>query len=463
MIPDERALLGWVLLLDASVVLGAVIALRRFERGRLPNALLVLLGMHVAVVTYRLVALLGGAEFLFELFAGRLAPVTVVEIQRAALMADVTLIGLAMGWTAARVRTAAVPQRKPPRPLRAVVSARVAVVSGGLMIVAGGAATVLLASVPGLRPSAIAETEWSRSTWLAGAVNWIGLGTVLLWYRFGSRRWIAGLAFVNAALMTYQGFHRFRIVLPIVMMVFIARDRSRNRRLPAWATVALVATAITFPSLKSVGRGLQEGRGLLDTGTTMAEGIEQLQTGEHDHSKVLDMLASATTLADDNGHYFLGRTFSGLLTLPIPRPWWPEKPGLADYLMEISRPWRPMFEWGMVVTLPGEAYINFGWPGIVAIALALGWSLGRLTRMTETASQDSTGGLMMVMIASSLILVYRDGLTAFVIFTVIGMMPLVLTLVLVALRDWFRRDPTHGARRWPRTEGPGTVISVVRP
>ena len=54
--------------------------------------------------------------------------------------------------------------------------------------------------------------------------------------------------------------------------------------------------------------------------------------GENDDQQFLDQFASALTLIDDAGRFYYGGTYLPLITLPIPKQWWPEKPGPADYM-----------------------------------------------------------------------------------------------------------------------------------
>src|SRR5947207_4636854 len=100
-------------------------------------------------------------------------------------------------------------------------------------------------------------------------------------------------------------------------------------------------------------------------------------SGQNDDQQFLNQFAFALTLIDNAGHFYYGATYLPLLTMPIPKQWWPEKPGLADYLGDISTPWRPMKEMGMVVTFWGEAYANFGYFGVVLIPWLLAYGLGR--------------------------------------------------------------------------------------
>jgi hypothetical protein len=89
-----------------------------------------------------------------------------------------------------------------------------------------------------------------------------------------------------------------------------------------------------------------------------------------------------------------------------------------------------MGEAGMIVTLLGESYANFGYFGIILIPFLTAYWLGRAYFRAYRNSYFSVARFFYLMIACNLIQVYRDGLISIVVFTFINMMPLALIVLL---------------------------------
>src|SRR5207344_2069338 len=118
--------------------------------------------------------------------------------------------------------------------------------------------------------------------------------------------------------------------------------------------------------------------------------------------------------------------YLALLTLPMPRQWWPSKPGLADFLTDISTRKRPMAEMGMVVSYLGEAYLNLGYVGILLVPWLAGYGLSRAYFLAYKRPYLSVARFFYLLVACNLIQIYRDGLISLVVFTFVHMMPLMV-------------------------------------
>ena len=418
------------LTLDVLVLFACVLVLRRipltFSHPATPY-----LAFHVVSVTLRLVSLLAGAPALFaaEAWGPGFSEIGPDELVRATAYADVALIAMTAGWLAAarRRQAAAISPALAPRAAKPVAA---------VLLVAGAVGMASFALWPQMDQSvAMPESPWGQSAWLTMSVGWPALGLVLLAYVQGISSAIVVPFLAYLALMSIQGFHRFRVVLPALMLTMIYLDKRGRRWPPAGVTVVFVALAVVFVPLKQIGRSIQGGvpgpEILADTRVT----VQKALSGDSEF-QFLDMLASTIALTDERGSYFLGRTYSGVLTLPVPRPWWPDKPGLADYLFDLSTPQRPMAQTGMVVTFVGESYTNFGLAGVVALPFGLAYLLGRWHRQAYAAGYGTRTHFAYILVACSLIQVYRDGLASLVVFVAVYAMPLVaLALLSVRMRD----------------------------
>src|SRR5262249_37579441 len=163
-----------------------------------------------------------------------------------------------------------------------------------------------------------------------------------------------------------------------------------------------------------IGRLAQEGYDPAEIWSQAKEITTAAMMGQAGDQMILDQLASGLTLIDRSGSLYLGRTYLALLTLPVPRPIWPEKPGLADHIANISIPERPMSTWGMVLTFLGDAYVNFGILGLLFMPALLAYGLGRFYFAAYQRPYYSVMRFSYLLTAANLIQVYRDGLTSLV-------------------------------------------------
>jgi hypothetical protein len=429
--------------LDIVVLVCCVLLLRKiplsFSHPATPY-----LVFHILSVPLRLLSLMAGVPPLFALesWGPGYYEVSSDELVRATAYADLALVAMTVGWLLAA-------RRRPAPATSPVIGTRAASTLAVILLFAGALGMVSFAVWPQAGDSiASSESPWRQSTWLTMTVGWPGLGLILLAYArgVGSAIVIPFLAYLG--LMGLQGFNRFRVVVPALMVTMIYLDQRRRRWPPLGVTLGFLALATLFVPMKQIGRSMQGGVLGRDILTDSLDAVKKALAGDSEF-QFLDMLAATVTLTEQRGSYFLGRTYSGVLTLAVPRPWWPDKPGLADYMFDLSTPQRPMAQAGMVVTFIGESYTNFGLVGVVALPLGLAYLLGLWYRRAYAAGYGTRTHFAYVLVACSLIQVYRDGLTSFVIFVAVYSMPLV-ALALIS-----------GRLRTPALHGPPRVLPIV--
>jgi len=96
-----------------------------------------------------------------------------------------------------------------------------------------------------------------------------------------------------------------------------------------------------------------------------------------------------------------------VLTEPIPRKWWPEKPiGEPIHLMDMYLYGHPI---GMTRSLPGEGWYALGWVGVVIWCALWGSLLGRAYNKFVTGPQTTWRVAMYLVFLPTLIVVFRDG------------------------------------------------------
>jgi hypothetical protein len=199
--------------------------------------------------------------------------------------------------------------------------------------------------------------------------------------------------------------------------------------------------------MKTIGRMTQEGASISEITRSSSEIIGDVMAGQNGDQTILDQLACTLTLIDRAGKLYYGSTYMALVTSPIPRQLWPDKPGLAEHMKEFSTPSRPMAELGMIMTFIGEFYLNFGYAGIVVMSYLTAYWLARIYFRAYRSNYFSALRFVYLMIACNFIQVYRDGMMSLFIFTVVNMMPLTVIVVLHYVWPVRRRDaaaPLYG-------------------
>jgi hypothetical protein len=417
-----------IVLLDLCVWLACSAVLLRFANLSITHPATTYLVFHGWLVSSRAIAILNGAATIFS-WRGA-SPVTQHEILRAVLLADVALITMTSAWVVAAHRASRFGRKQ-----TVLGRLRLEIIRGvaWIAIPAGVVAMLLWSRLPGF-PSHGPEGEWAASSWIVVAQTWAGLALLALIYWYGFRPLLVLSLGIYLAVVIYQGGYRFRLLIAVILLVQIYVDRQR-RRWPKLSVVGiLVLSGLLFFPLKGIGRQLQAGEPADQIWQSMRHSIADALSGNHPDEMILDEFAAALSLADQHGKLYWGSTYLGLMTVAVPRQWWPDKPGLADFEKDISTAERPFAASGMVVTMLGEFYLNFSYAGVVLLSFLVAYFMGRWYCFAYRHGYFTVARFMYLIVACSLIQVYRDGLISLFVFTVINMMPLsVIALLHIVL------------------------------
>ena len=182
---------------------------------------------------------------------------------------------------------------------------------------------------------------------------------------------------------------------------------------------------------KFIGQAVQAG----DYQEAWAQVVESFtfssrEKGESGGEDFLDQYAGALSLADTNGRKFNGSTYLAIVTLPIPRAWWPSKPGLADHLQEISTSGRNYAVEGRIITYLAEAYLNFGYVGFFLIPAFMGYVFTAFCLWATAGPLLRLSRYVYLVVFMVLIQTFRDGLLSIFVFTVVHNMPMLFALIL---------------------------------
>lgn len=406
------------LLIDLVTIGLSALVLVRFGNLTHSHPATVYLVFHFVTFTMRVFALSNGAMPLWTAqpnFEG----VREGEITRAMSLADVALVSMTLAWLFAARRPGRVISRTGASLDRRIVLAVV-----GVALPLGVWGSTLQLRFGGETLGTAGTGAGYQSGYFQILPEWPALVLLVLIYVYGFRWWLVAPMGLQLAVVGTQGYHRFRAVIPAILMIQMWLDR-RGRRWPTRSMVVLLfAMALVFYPLKRVGRLVQQGANLEEIVDQTQDAVSDALVGRAEDQALLDEFAMALTLLDENGKWYLGEPYVALATLPVPRFLWPEKPAVSDYIKDFSRPWRPMYGNGMVVTFLGEAYANFGYVGIAIIPFLLAFVLARVHQSLFGQPYGTLWHFAYLLVACNLIQVYRDGLTSIVFFVLVHMMPL---------------------------------------
>lgn len=427
--------LRMALVVDLFVLALCTVLLLRYGRLAHSHPAVIYLFFHVIAISSRVLAIMAGAETLFTGWGGFFEPVSEGELVRAVLLADMVLIII----TTASIWASRVDLRESKGPsidttnsvtlsLRHIWTVVVIAFPIGVLGVA------FIGNVPGFEKPEIDFGEWQQSSWLLITTTWAGLALLALIYWYGFKWWLVTPMTIYLFVMAIQGFHRFRAIIPLILLLQIYLDRHQKRWPPAYILAVIIGAMLLFYPMKTIGRMAQEGATVTQISESSTEILRDVAAGQNGDQTVLDQFASSLTLIDRSGKLYYGTTYLALLTSPIPRQWWPDKPGLADYIKDFSTPSRPMAEVGMIMTFIGELYLNFGYLGLVIMSFLTAYWLARIYFRAYRSSYFSVLRFGYLLIACNLIQVYRDGLMSLFTFTIVNMMPLSLIVFLHVIR-----------------------------
>jgi hypothetical protein len=408
-------------LLDLAVVIAVIVLM--FRRMAFWHPLTAYLLFHLYSFTYRLFQIIGGSPLMYTGQANAEA-ITPEEISRAMLWADVALVFfVSASWWAHLVFEA-----KSVQPVeRRVLNPNIAKFIGLLCLPLGAYFFYLVRSTGVVLSADSASTGYIQviSMWPIGVIG-------LLMFAFGFRWYLLALAAFFLGAVALQGYHRFMLVLPLLYFAALYLQTQRRR----WPTAALFVAAffvgLIFPRLKYIGQALQYG----DTQEAIAQFSQVFVQDNKSYTQFsatedfLDQFAGGLSLVDSNERKFWGSTYLAIVTLPVPRAWWPDKPGLADHLQEISTSGRQYNIEGRIITYLGESYLNFGYAGLILIPVLLGYILTAACLRATSGPMLRLGRYVYLVFFMALVQTFRDGLLSIFVFTVVHNMPMLFTWIL---------------------------------
>jgi len=408
-------------LLDLFVV--ALVIVLMFRRMAFWHPLTGYLLFHLYSFTYRLFQIVGGSPLMYTGQANAEA-ITPEEIIRAMLWADAGLFFFAAAsWWAHLVFEAKSAQPVERRVLNPNIAKFI-----GLLCLPLGAYFFYVVKTGGLALS----TDSAATGYIQVLAMWpIGVLGLLI-FTFGFRWYLLVLTAFFLGAVAFQGYHRFMLILPLLYFAALYLQTQRRR----WPTIPILVAAfflgLVFPRLKYIGQAMQYG----DTREAMAQFSQAFVKDKQSYTEFaatedfLDQFAGGLSLIDGNERKFWGSTYLAIITLPIPRAWWPNKPGLADHMQEISTSGRRYDVEGRIFTYLGESYLNFGYAGLILIPALLGYLLTTACLRATSGPMLRFGRYLYLVFFMALVQTFRDGVLSILVFTVVHNMPMMFTWIL---------------------------------
>lgn len=382
------------------------------------HPLTVYLLFHLYSFTWRVVQLISGAVPMY----GNTVAQEIIrpeEFERAIMLADVSLVCFTLGSAIAQAYFF---KKIQDLRLRRGVSMNVVYVICACCLPLG----LLMRTF--VRSGVEINADLASSNYLTVIAMWPISCLIVLAFVKGFRMIIVipiCLYLVNVAL---QGYHRFMLVLPLLCISALYLQ-GKEKKWPTKPMIVLgLVVMLIFPRLKFIGRAVEVGdlNGAVSLVTNAFYNTSDERAGtdqDFTSEQFLDQFAGALSMIDEGGKTYWGTTYFAIVTLPIPRQLWPNKPGLADFMYDISTVGRPYSTEGRIMTYIGESYLNFWYPGVILIPLILGFGLSYWCHIATNGPWLTLNRYMYLIGFMAFTQLFRDGILSLPLFSLIHNLP----------------------------------------
>jgi oligosaccharide repeat unit polymerase len=176
--------------------------------------------------------------------------------------------------------------------------------------------------------------------------------------------------------------------LPLAITLIVTTTLlSMERRWPRILLLAAFAGYIVlFTGLSGFTSILRQDRSALEDGNIVRQSVSEAFLGDN----LIDLRDASWVFSHWNHDPLMGKTYLGGLVAMVPSGIFPQKKEWHLGLTGVRIVgWNPEHHFGLRITFFGEAFLNFGWIGVAAIALILGSIFGVLLRMLHLAGSKS--------------------------------------------------------------------------
>lgn len=413
------------LVIDVIVVTIALACILAVSSRSIFNPSLWWLALHIYTVTFRLITLCLGSESMWEIGIQ-----SNTEYVKAAAAADLSLIAVALAtiWVSKCHHNSKAPlehiQSKSHLSVRAgwIISILCLTIGGYALIKFGYIASAARDS--GIDISAVDLGRVEETAIPITIAGFAVQGALLQCAMCGFTR-LRLMILLPLLILTAVNLARTAFVLAVCLALLIYLTRRGWRSIPRSWAIGMVLLAVVWFVQKPIVGGISEGKGLDEIWSSVHDYLAQSAEDKSSiDTQFLDMQATFMASADEIGKRYLGATVVPLLYLPIPRFLWPDKPRINQPEVELSSQVRQIVRVGMVPTLSGESYVNFGWAGCALIPFLYLFAMQKAFRHVEGHSVTSTSRWVYLIFLICMVQVFRDGLNSLVTFGVLTYCPL---------------------------------------
>jgi oligosaccharide repeat unit polymerase len=353
--------------------------------------------------------------------------ITIDEIGNAFIASDLTLLGFILGFNLLKNKFVQKGKRKTkefknyeensPKKINTFIT---------IAAFLGIFGTVSFTLLPGQTQN-IGETE--SNIFITLLTNLGVISALLLIYVRGFKKIYLIYLFIILAIFSIQGYHRYRVVLPLLFLMGYYL-KLNNLKLPPlkYIFVGFIVFVFSFP-LKQIGRSIQQNEqiDLVEVGVNSFNNIVE---GESSDLSFLEQSAAMIGSIDKKQKFFYGETYLPILFFWVPRAFWSSKPKLNQWQFEISSPGRDYGEFGQISLLSGESYANFRYLGAFLIPFFVGRIYSKVYYLYKDINIKHRGFLLLLLLNMILFQVWRDGIISLIIFPLINYLPIVLLILI---------------------------------
>jgi oligosaccharide repeat unit polymerase len=397
--------------IDLTVLFTSTWLLFRFGRISLYHPATTYIVFHFFAFTFRIIFLANGAAFFLGEQPDYFTEIESHEIFRASLLADLGFISMTTAWLLEAKKS---PQN--PSKLVIILDENILKIVLFFTIPIGIWGIFSQLYIPGFGKTLLNYGGWEKSTYIINAQNWLTLSCLVIVFKYGFSKSTVIIILICLFILGLQGELRYRVLVPCIFLLFLYLYRQQKRWLSLRFVIIILIGITVFLPMKYVGKLIQQGASTEDLIEFAFEYQESLGIGANADFSFLDMYASTLTLVDQRDGFYYGTTYLTIFLVPIPRPFWQEKPSTAQWISDVSTPSRNLKELGSIATIYGEAYANFGYFGIIFIPFLFAKYSSRWYFKVINTHPQSANLYLYLYFSAIIVQVYRDGLISIVIF-----------------------------------------------
>ena len=219
---------------------------------------------------------------------------------------------------------------------------------------------------------------------------------------FGQLYLITGISLVALALIAYSAARRqipWKFLIVFVPVLALLHAGKADMRHDYWEEKK------PMPSIIELPRFFSEWFSYSLKSRTEEEETNRSQTTIFERASLIQMLCLSVDRVPSVKPYLGGESYADIPAQIIPRFLWPDKPSslLANIrlalhfnLVTAESSQSVSIAFGMI----SEAYINFGYPGVICLGLLFGAGFKRIAQLSQNAPQFSALGILIILLTA---------------------------------------------------------------